>query len=87
MRLIHTADWHLGQRFKDNLDRREEHDHFLNWLLQSIELHKVETLIIAGDIFDSPHPPAYAQHQYYSFLAESLQTGHLQRCGGDGRQP
>ncbi len=75
MRLIHTADWHLGQRFKDNMDRREEHDHFLNWLLQSIEEHKVEILVIAGDVFDSAHPPSYAQQQYYSFLARLYAQG------------
>ena len=75
MRLIHTADWHLGQRFKDNLDRREEHEHFLNWLLQTIEVQKTEVLIIAGDIFDSPNPPPYAQQQYYSFLAKLYAQG------------
>lgn len=75
MRLIHTADWHLGQRFKDNMDRREEHEHFLSWLLQSIEKYKIEILIIAGDIFDSAHPPSYAQQQYYSFLAKLYAQG------------
>ncbi|MEO5996295.1 MAG: exonuclease SbcCD subunit D C-terminal domain-containing protein [Chitinophagaceae bacterium] len=75
MRLIHTADWHLGQRFKDNLDRREEHEHFLNWLLQTIEIKKTDVLIIAGDIFDSPNPPPYAQQQYYSFLAKLYAQG------------
>jgi exonuclease SbcD len=75
MRLIHTADWHLGQRFKDNLDRREEHEYFLDWLLQTIQLHKVEILVVAGDIFDSPNPPSYAQQQYYSFLARLYAQG------------
>jgi len=75
MRLIHTADWHLGQRFKDNMDRREEHEHFLTWLLQSIEINKVEILVIAGDIFDSANPPSYAQQQYYSFLAKLYAQG------------
>ncbi len=75
MRLIHTADWHLGQRFKDNMDRREEHEHFLGWLLQNIEIYKAEILVIAGDIFDSAHPPSYAQQQYYSFLAKLYAQG------------
>lgn len=75
MRLIHTADWHLGQRFKDNLNRKEEHEHFLNWLLNTIELQKTDVLVIAGDIFDSPNPPSYAQQQYYSFLARLYAQG------------
>ena len=36
MNLLHTADWHLGQTFYQ-YDRYHEHEHFLNWLLQTIE--------------------------------------------------
>jgi exonuclease SbcD len=75
MRLIHTADWHLGQKFKDNLDRRDEHEHFLGWLLQMIDKHDVKALVIAGDIFDSANPPSYALQQYYSFLAKLYAQG------------
>ena len=31
MKILHTADWHLGQTFYE-YDRREEHLHFLEWL-------------------------------------------------------
>jgi hypothetical protein len=40
MPLIYIAYWHFGQRFKDNLDRREDHEHFLACLLQTIEIQK-----------------------------------------------
>ena len=36
MKILHTADWHLGQTFYE-YDRREEHFHFLEWLKQQIK--------------------------------------------------
>ncbi len=67
MRLIHTADWHLGQTFYE-YDRKAEHALFLTWLIEQVRIHKVDTLLIAGDVFDTPNPSADAQRQYYSFL-------------------
>ena len=49
MKILHTADWHLGQTFYE-YDRREEHLHFLEWLKQQIRQHKIDVLLIAGDV-------------------------------------
>lgn len=67
MRILHTADWHIGHRLHDN-DRHDEHQIFLDWLLVTIEEHKVDLLIVAGDIFDNGYPSHEAQSQYYQFL-------------------
>ncbi len=69
MKFIHTADWHIGQTFF-GYDRKEEHQLFLAWLKEQISLHKVELLLIAGDVFDSPNPSAAAQKTYYKFLRD-----------------
>lgn len=69
MKLIHTADWHLGQTFFA-YDRKGEHTLFLAWLREQIQAHAVDLLLIAGDIFDSPNPSAESQRQYYAFLKE-----------------
>lgn len=69
MRLIHTADWHLGQSFYD-YDRKREHIVFLEWLKKIIEDTNVDLLLISGDIFDSPNPSAQSQQLYYNFLYE-----------------
>lgn len=71
MRILHTADWHLGQRLHDN-DRQAEHQHFLDWLLKTLEKEKVDALIVAGDIFDLGNPPNYALRQYYNFLTRVM---------------
>jgi exonuclease SbcD len=69
MKAIHTADWHIGQKFS-GYDRYEEHAAFLNWLVLTIQEQEAEALIVAGDIFDSANPTPYAQEMYYTFLAK-----------------
>ncbi len=68
MRLVHTSDWHLGQRLHDR-PRDFEHRRFLDWLLGLLEREEADALIVAGDVFDSANPPADAQRLYYEFLA------------------
>lgn len=69
MRILHTADWHIGQYFF-GYNRKEEHRYFLNWLIQTIKQQKVDTLLVAGDVFDSPNPSAESQKLYYHFLRD-----------------
>lgn len=68
MKIISTSDWHLGNLFHGN-DRLAEHKHFLQWLLERIDEHQPDALLIAGDVFDNGNPSAAAQSAYYEFLA------------------
>lgn len=70
LRLLHTADWHLGQTFH-GYDRDYEHGLFLEWLLRTLAERQVDALLIAGDIFDSVNPSAAAQRQFFDFLARA----------------
>lgn len=67
MRILHTADWHIGQRLHER-QRLDEHKEFLNWLLDTIQEHNVELLLVSGDIFDTSLPSAEATNLYYEFL-------------------
>ena len=67
MRILHTADWHIGQRLHER-QRLDEHTQFLGWLLDTIQEHKVELLLVSGDIFDTSLPSAEATNLYYEFL-------------------
>lgn len=69
MKILHTADWHLGQTFYE-YDRRTEHLHFLEWLKRQIKQRGINLLLIAGDVFDGPNPSAESQRMYYRFLRE-----------------
>ena len=67
LKLIHTADWHIGQRFYD-YDRKNEHQKFLEWLLTTIKERQTDLLVISGDIFDTSAPSATSQQLFYDFL-------------------
>lgn len=68
-RVLHTADWHLGKTLGD-LDRSEEHSLFLHTLFDLISAHEVNVLVVAGDVFDSAHPPQSAIRLYFDFLTQ-----------------
>ncbi|MDB5233751.1 MAG: hypothetical protein JWR44_744 [Hymenobacter sp.] len=74
MRVLHTADWHLGQRFISGHERTDEHRHFLNWLVATVREQAVEILVIAGDVFDSGSPSNQALELYYDFLLQMQGT-------------
>ena len=67
MRILHTSDWHIGQRLYGN-ERISEQQLFHDWLIQTIEQKRIEALLIAGDIFDVAYPSNSALELYYSFL-------------------
>ncbi len=73
MRILHTADWHLGHRLY-GFDRAKEHGLALDWLLEIIRAREVEVLIVAGDVFDSMNPSNAARNLYYDFLGRLQQT-------------
>lgn len=73
MRIIHTSDWHLGQYFFTK-SRAQEHQQFLDWLLEQISHYQVDALIVAGDIFDTGSPPSYARELYNRFVVAVRDT-------------
>jgi DNA repair protein SbcD/Mre11 len=78
LKIIHTADWHLGQTFF-GYDRDEEHDAFLTWLLSTLTERETDVLLITGDVFDVANPSASAQRRFFRFLKEvNRRNPHLQ---------
>ena len=69
MKILHTSDWHLGQSFFTK-SRKKEHAAFLKWLLQQVEAHQIDAIIVAGDVFDTGTPPSYARELYHAFIGE-----------------
>lgn len=70
LKIIHTADWHLGQTFLQK-SRIEEHQYFIEWLLETIQAQDIDAIIIAGDIFDVSSPSVEAINKYHYFLLEA----------------
>ncbi|WP_030271609.1 exonuclease SbcCD subunit D [Streptomyces sp. NRRL B-24484] len=55
MRLLHTSDWHLGRTFH----RESLIDHqrvFLDHLVATVRAHRVDAVLVAGDVYDRAIP-------------------------------
>jgi len=67
MKVLHTSDWHLGRSLYGQ-KRYTEFGQFLDWLGDTIQREQVDTLLVAGDVFDTGAPSNRAQSLYYQFL-------------------
>lgn len=67
MRILHTADLHLGRQFH-GISLENDHAVILDQILQAIQTHRPAVLIIAGDVFDRASPPASSVRQFNNFL-------------------
>jgi DNA repair protein SbcD/Mre11 len=71
VRILHTADWHLGLR----LYKREivaEHHFFFAWLMELLKEREIDVLMISGDVFDQANPTNEARQLYYDFLKQLI---------------
>lgn len=69
MRIIHTADWHLGQTFF-GYDRAAEHTRFFDWLKTVVKEKSADLLLVSGDVYDTQNPSAESQRLFYRFIKE-----------------
>jgi exonuclease SbcD len=67
VKILHTADWHIGQLFYE-YDRTWEHQQFLGWLVNTLKTEAIDVLLVSGDVFDLSNPSAASIRLFYSFL-------------------
>ena len=60
MKLVHLSDLHLGKRM-DEFSLLEDQKHILDEIIGIIDAEKPEVVLICGDIYDKPNPPAEAE--------------------------
>ena len=68
MRLLHTSDWHLGRTLAQE-SLLDDQAHLLEQVFAAIVEHRVDALIIAGDLFDRAVPRREAVQLFNDFLA------------------
>ncbi|WP_430814121.1 exonuclease SbcCD subunit D C-terminal domain-containing protein [Carboxylicivirga sp. RSCT41] len=71
MKILHTSDWHIGQKLHGH-EREEEFQLFFKWLHQLIQEENIDALLIAGDVFDVGFPSNNALKLYYQFLTSLI---------------
>ncbi|MDO5733655.1 MAG: exonuclease subunit SbcD [Eubacteriales bacterium] len=72
MRILHLADLHLGKKLND-LSLIQEQEYFLNWVLELLEEREIDSLILAGDIYDRSVPPGEAIRLLDHFLTQLVE--------------
>ncbi len=73
MRILHTADWHFGRQLEGR-DRRAEQAAFVEELIRIVDEQAIDLVLIAGDVYDSVNPPAWAEELFYEAI-ERLAAG------------
>lgn len=74
MKILHTADWHLGKRL-DRFSRLEEQKQVLQEICDIADAENVDAVLIAGDLYDSFNPPVEATELFYKTLKTLSRDG------------
>lgn len=74
MKLIHLSDLHIGKRVNE-FPMLEDQKYILNEILSIIGQEKPEAVLIAGDVYDKPVPPAEAVQVFDAFLTSLADRG------------
>lgn len=67
MKIIHTADWHVGHELY-GYDREEEFDYFFSQLSELLRAERPDALLVSGDVYDSYMPSTTAVRQLNNAL-------------------
>ncbi|MCO4293731.1 exonuclease subunit SbcD [Solitalea sp. MAHUQ-68] len=74
MRILHTADWHLGKRL-ERFSRLEEQRLVLDEICCIADEQNVDAVLVAGDLFDTFNPPTEAVELLYKTLKRLTNNG------------
>lgn len=67
MRILHTADWHLGRNFM-GISLLEDQSHILEQVFDAVKKYEIDALIVAGDVYEKPSPAEEAVKLFSSFV-------------------
>ena len=74
MKILHTADWHLGKKL-DHFSRLEEQKKVMNEICTIANVQNADVVIVAGDLFDTFNPPVEAVDLLYKTLKKLTNNG------------
>jgi len=74
MRILHTADWHIGAK-TDDLDRFNEQKDALKQVVEHAKNYNVDMVLIAGDIYNNIVPSAEDEELFYKTVVELSRNG------------
>jgi exonuclease SbcD len=74
MKVLHTADWHLGKKL-DHFSRLEEQQRVMNEICDIADSQNADVVVVAGDLFDTFNPPVEAVDLLYKTLKRLTNNG------------
>ncbi|MGN0764665.1 MAG: exonuclease SbcCD subunit D [Aristaeellaceae bacterium] len=74
MKLMHLSDLHLGKRLNE-FSLHEDQAYILHQIIQLARDERPDGILIAGDLYDKPVPPAEAVGLLDRFLSDLAATG------------
>lgn len=74
MKILHTADWHLGKKL-DYFARHDEQVEVLEEIEQIANEQQVDLVLVAGDLFDTFNPPVESMDLAYRTLKRLAKNG------------
>lgn len=74
MKFFHLSDLHIGLKLM-NRDLREDQEYILNEIKAVITAEAPDAVLIAGDVYDKPVPPAEAVRLFDDFLVQLSRWG------------
>ncbi len=69
MKLLHLSDLHLGKRVNE-FSMLEDQEYILEEILRVLDGEQPDAVLIAGDVYDKPVPPAEAVQLFDKFLTK-----------------
>ncbi|CAM3437737.1 exonuclease SbcCD subunit D [Marinicrinis lubricantis] len=76
MRILHTADWHLGKTLEGR-SRLPEQEDVLNEMVEIVKDDQIDLIVMAGDVYDTVNPPAAAEQLFYDSIVRLTQNGRI----------
>jgi DNA repair protein SbcD/Mre11 len=86
MKLLHTADWHVGRTIRGR-SRDDEHRQVLSEIANIAAEESVDLVLVAGDIFDTAAPAATAEEIVYQALLDLAEVAPVVIVGGNHDNP
>ena len=74
MRILHTADLHIG-KIVNNFSMLEDQKYILKQMVELVKMQQADAFIIAGDVYDRPVPSAEAVSVFHDFIQKLHETG------------
>ncbi|MFP3915686.1 MAG: exonuclease SbcCD subunit D [Actinomycetota bacterium] len=86
MKILHTADWHIGRSIRGR-SRHEEQSEVLAEIVDVASEARVDLVVVAGDQFDTSSPSPSAEHLVYRTLLDLSEVAPVVMVAGNHDHP